>query len=830
MSATEPENVSDLLLKLVASVCGDQKPEVLQKCMRFSLSLLSSTQGVDPLREDETMVANQIKSKLSEQDGALFDELHNNLKDGDLRNRLGALSFLLRMSQNKDKVLEDNFTFPEMRLGLNLAAASTSGYSSQTHSSHQAQVVTFTPSEATMLGPSSNPSRIFDEDTTSENILVQDLIYSFQGIEGKVLKLDTNYGFQLDPKIKITHPQKQAVLRLSELGYLYNTIQRGLSRMSTGSNGRVSDSFVAAMHQELSEYYRFIANAQEEVNRVRDPSGIDRITLSHLHVWAYDPLETLKWLASIVRACIGLNGGALASAIYAFSHHGDPRVKKLIKRILESVSEPLYNMLLRWITDGELDDPYKEFFIESCAEVAGERMWHEKYQVRDSMVPSFISRSQAKKILCTGKSINFLREVCKDFSPLQGHDTEIFRDSSKKIGVEAFFDSDPDGPLQMMMDAAYKETSTRVVEILLKQYQLMDHLQGIKGYLLLGQGHFVQHLMHLLEPELAKPANSLYPHNISSILESAVRATCTKLDDLDVQKRLDVRLLAPSENETGWDIFALDYNVDGPIGTILEPSRQTYQAVFFSLWRAKRMESILSAIWKQQITSAKMFRKMPELLPIQKYIHLITSSMVHLVHQMQYYFLFEVIECSWDIFTKHLGQAASLDDIISAHTNFINSVKRGTLLDEQSQELMHHLRTVYNPILELQLLEETFLARASAEYEARTVSEKFIEEGSENQKQWGRSKNKDSEAADRRSAFLKYLSTTSMKLKLLSRTYQDRVKKFLLMLASAEDVSLQLLSVRLDFNEYYISKDSRLVAPLTYQHRRQSDQSFIADK
>lgn len=54
------------------------------------------------------------------------------------------------------------------------------------------------------------------------------------------------------------------------------------------------------------------------------------------------------------------------------------------------------------------------------------------------------------------------------------------------------------------------------------------------------------------------------------------------------------------------------------------------------------MESILSTIWKRQITSAKMFRKMPEVLPIQTHIHLITSSMVHLVHQMQYFFLFEV--------------------------------------------------------------------------------------------------------------------------------------------------------------------------------------------
>lgn len=97
------------------------------------------------------------------------------------------------------------------------------------------------------------------------------------------------------------------------------------------------------------------------------------------------------------------------------------------------------------------------------------------------------------------------------------------------------------------------------------------------------------------------------------------------------------------------------------------------------------METILSAIWKQQITSAKIFRKMPEVLPIQNHIHLITSSMVHLVHQMQYYFLFEVIECSWDVFTTQLGQASSLDEIIAAHNHFVDSVRRGTLLDENSR-------------------------------------------------------------------------------------------------------------------------------------------------
>lgn len=43
--------------------------------------------------------------------------------------------------------------------------------------------------------------------------------------------------------------------------------------------------------------------------------------------------------------------------------------------------------------------------------------------------------------------------------------------------------------------------------------------------------------------DLAKPANNLYLHNLSGILETAIRATNAQFDDSDILKRLDVRLL-----------------------------------------------------------------------------------------------------------------------------------------------------------------------------------------------------------------------------------------------------------------------------------------------
>lgn len=63
----------------------------------------------------------------------------------------------------------------------------------------------------------------------------------------------------------------------------------------------------------------------------------------------------------------------------------------------------------------------------------------------------------------------------------------------------------------------------------------------------------------LLEPELCKPAASLYLHNLTSTLETAVRATNAQYDPPDVLARLDVKLFELSPEDTGWDVFTLTY-------------------------------------------------------------------------------------------------------------------------------------------------------------------------------------------------------------------------------------------------------------------------------
>lgn len=59
--------------------------------------------------------------------------------------------------------------------------------------------------------------------------------------------------------------------------------------------------------------------------------------------------------------------------------------------------EPLV-LSSRWISDGEIEDPWGEFFIESDPSKP-DHHWEDKYKMRPQMLPSFVSPSLANQVL-----------------------------------------------------------------------------------------------------------------------------------------------------------------------------------------------------------------------------------------------------------------------------------------------------------------------------------------------------------------------------------------------------------------------------------------------
>ncbi|XP_067642167.1 gamma-tubulin complex component 3 isoform X2 [Eurosta solidaginis] len=666
--------------------------------------------------------------------------------------------------------------------------------------------------------------------------IVQNIIYAFTGIQGKYLKKDVISGrFKLDKKVKFLNVvQAGMLLRLSELGYYHDLVQ---SYTDTKSGlcplGLMGQGFVSALKNELTRYYGMVATLQEQLNRQRDlehntiikanaivPMRHERLTLMKILVWSVDALKRLQWLATIAEACQEKKGGALASTVHSFLNNGNPMVKSLVHELLVAICGPLYQMLSHWLLEGEISDPHGEFFIECLSEVGPDRLWHDKYRVRTTMLPNFVSTEMAHKILVTGKSINFLCEICEDKRPVKGRDElrQCIEENADHI-----FSCVADTKLHSTIDAIYLNTSKRVLDIVMGPHKLLEHLQAMRRYLLLGQGDFIGILMENLKCELDKPAKELYSYDLSSIMDCAIRSTNAQYDDPEILNHLDVRLLTPCDGDIGWDILSLQYTVRGPLATMLDPCMGIYQMLFKPLWRMKHMEFVLSSkIWKDQKCNAKPLRSMAmELNPVLYRLHLLTAEMIHFIHQMQYYILFEVIECSWAEFQGRVQQAKALDDILDAHDDFLNIIKCGAFLDSSSGQLCQNMENVYDGIIRLELWQDKFYEICFKELTARKDYESYILM-SEAAGEFGVTADRQLERDQESKIFEQFIGSYHKSLDNICADYEKAVRCFLLTLNSHNDHNLQLFGIRLDFNEYYKKRDQRLCVPLTFEHMRMS--------
>uniref|UniRef100_A0A3Q3J3H9 Uncharacterized protein n=1 Tax=Monopterus albus TaxID=43700 RepID=A0A3Q3J3H9_MONAL len=851
MATLDQKSPNVLLQSLCCRITGKSEAEVAHQ-FQYAVRVIGSNYA-PTIERDEFLVSEKIKKELLKQrreaDAALFSELHRKLQtQGVLKHRWSVLYLLLSLSEDPRKpssrvgnygalfaqaLPRDAHSTPfyctrpqslalsygERPVGLS-ASMGTSGISSL--GVYTLNGPTPTPQSlltglqqqpvspwAPVLGPPAPSTRVVrprrDGDTAgevNEAALVRDILYVFQGIDGKFIKMSAqDSSYKIDSKVVLCKSLRDTSSRLAELGWLHNKVRKYTDARSLDrAFGLVGQSFCASLHQELKEYYRLLSVLHSQL-QVEDEQGVtvctdSSLTLRRLLVWMYDPKVRLKTLAALVDFCQGRKGGELASAVHAYGKTGDPQMRALVQHILSLVSHPILNFLYRWIYDGELEDTYHEFFVASDPNVKTDRLWHDKYSLRKSMIPSFITMDQARKVLLIGKSINFLHQVCHDRTP-PGKITPASKSAdTPKDAAELL--SDLEGAFQEKIDAAYFDTSKYLLDVLNCNYLLLEHLQAMRRYVLLGQGDFIRHLMDLLKPELARPATTLYQHNLTGILETAVRATNAQFDNAEILKRLDVRLL---EVNLSWTTMWMDPSLR-MFQVFTRECMGHYLRVFNFLWRAKRMEYTLTDIWKGQMCNAKLLKNMPELSGVLHQCHILASEMVHFIHQMQYYITFEVLECSWDELWNKVQQAQDLDHIIAAHEVFQDTIISRCLLDNNSRSLLNQLRAIFDQIIEFQSAQDSLYRLALEELSLRLQYEEKKQQREE-EGQWGVTAEQEAEEKKRVQEFQETIPKMRSQLRILTHFYQSIVQQFLVLLMTSSDESLRFLSFRLDFNEHY---------------------------
>ncbi|KAI0179256.1 spindle pole body component alp6 [Hypoxylon sp. FL1284] len=520
----------------------------------------------------------------------------------------------------------------------------------------------------------------------SEPALLRDLPYTLQGLSSTTLPFGKEYSLKLPSTLP--PPLVSLLHTLAEPSLLYRTLE---DFVKTPAEGLLGQSLRAAVSDELRSYLTLVATLEGQIRRALSTidenlprSGIGKtgVTLKRCVVWTREATMGLRLMSLIAEESKSKKGGQLISLIHSFSSsHGDPIVGAFAERLLTPVTRPFYDILRYWIYDGELSDPYQEFFVlEQSVDAMPKgksgsvNVWEDKYVLATKMIPSIITKEFSEKVFLIGKSLNFIRHSCGDAQWVESYSKE----SSKEL---RYGDT---ATLETWIDEAYKTTMRRLLHLMTNKFHLFEHLQALKSYILLGQGDFIALLMESLAANLDRPAGAQYRHTLTAQLEHAIRGSNAQYDSPEVLRRLDARMLQLSHGDIGWDCFTLEYKIDAPVDVVVSDwGNRQYLKVFNFLWRVKRVEFALASAWRKATTGARGVLQTAHAAVRRAWRSTrgFLAEMVHFAGQLQYYILFEVIESSWTELQQKLRRDdATLDDVITAHLTYLNSITHKGLL------------------------------------------------------------------------------------------------------------------------------------------------------
>eukprot|EP00434_Breviolum_minutum_P037040 symbB.v1.2.032831.t1/scaffold3926.1/size48177/2 len=566
---------------------------------------------------------------------------------------------------------------------------------------------------------------------------------------------------------------------------------RGCHAQDTVSSCRMRQALCEALRKQLQGYYEVLAQLMSS----------EGLSLRSLWAQLLAPMTRLRFLSQLCEGSRGVFGGAISSMVFAFSASGDLVTQDLAKEILRSVVKPLWSMIRAWMTEGELQDPYGEFFVVADASVPLEDLWNRMYSLELEMVPSFISLELARKILLTGKSVNFIRLCCsRSWSP----PGDVSVSEEEEIGAS---------DLASRVERAALQNNEHLVKLMMDHYALGEHALALRRFLLLGQGDFVESLMDAVQEELDLEANKIYKHQLMGILEMALRQSNAQFCPADVLRRLGVKLRSPSPGDRGWDVFLLDYSIDSPLHVVFTPAvMQKYDRAFAFLWKLRRVSHGLAASWNQHmvlqrhlVCSRDSLHWSPELkLEVKQTLHRCTclrNEMHHFVQNVQAYVL-EVLDTSWAKLQSGWQKSTDLDQVISQHERYLAGVEEGAFLAKGSEAILSGVTTLLTLALEFCSLQEQACASSFEAAEAMQEAKEAIEDVA-SVFQAVRSRPFARSLAECRAQLDHLASTFTMKLQLFLRALEDQPERH------SEISILSFLLCRLDFNAYYEQKNSR---------------------
>lgn len=583
-----------------------------------------------------------------------------------------------------------------------------------------------------------------------ENELINDLCKLLQAQESSYLKTNEETGEYMLEEVSTLAPFYKMTVNIVEIDVLYSKVKGFIEKEH---DSRTCELLKIYMKGEMKEYAGFIEKICNEKT-----AGIKKI-----HMWCDEPIVRMKWLGILSDSIEYLKGSQILSMIYTLGNTGNISVKDLMSGIFTYTSKAIIEMLELWLTTGQIDDPFSEFFILENQLVGENELWNKKYTLAQDLVPCFFPEDFTKEILSIGKSINFIKTCCHE--PWIPHKADSIPELHNIESLKSWV-----AKLSFL-------TNQFLLQLVNFKYSLELHFKSLQKYILLGAGDFHQLLMENLISLLGQNSNTIFKHQINSILEMTIRNSSLKHDDIECLNRLDVRILEPSPLDTGWDVFVLDYVFSAPLTTIFSnQAMEVYLRAFKFLWQIKRAQFLMNC--SQQWRDMIVYQSYLELKMVFHSFQLLRHEVSHFINNLMSYMIVEVVEANWKVFSTKLTSAQGLDELISVHNEFLSSILEKSFLNDES--MYKRILTLVEICVRINTLQQDLLSAASEERSRREV---LIRIGTLEE--------------------LQIFEDFIYDIDQIRTEFYNEFKDFYLKVTSAKSIHLTFLAFRLDFNEYY---------------------------
>ena len=410
--------------------------------IKYYKRILSSSFSI--FQKDESKILNMLFDKASEINHGNMDyitrlqTLYSLLTKKKIpNNRWSILYLLLRLSKPRNQqnnfsgnnellntILKMNNNQDDIEMLNNLDYLNKDNYinlnNNQNDKKNQSTIVV-DPSKTTQL--------------ITEKELINDLMFVFQGINGHYISYDPKKdSFILNQLIPFNENIIDIIGELCELGWLYKNVSTYLTFFNQSNiPSQFIQSFTYAIQNELNEYYKLISFFKKKNNQnyidnsspdnlinenqnlnYKKISNNDDLTLKNLILWTKEPIERMKWLSLACESVYKLRGSSIVSQIFSYVYFSGAEI--YLKSVLDEVLKPFFNFIKNWIQYGDLNDPYKEFFVDILDKINDDDLWNLKYQMIYKNIPNFLNKDLVIKIFEIGKCIHFIRNYCGENS------------------------------------------------------------------------------------------------------------------------------------------------------------------------------------------------------------------------------------------------------------------------------------------------------------------------------------------------------------------------------------------------------------------------------